>query len=146
MGSSIVLRSPRSLEILRSVNHTHQFDAVFESHIENDVRLGGETTNPLLRNFRSLTPHQRLLCQIADDIIEPTQITIRTWLTGIVGDVTPNLDEILASSRPANDARHGLRATLIARACFSDDRFHVERLSGTAIEAFADRGTQSGEF
>lgn len=128
------------------MNNSYQLDAALERDIEKDMGLSRETANPFLLNFRSLATHQRLLRQIADDIIEPTQITIGTQLAEIVGDVTPNLDEILTSASPANDARHGLCATLIACACFGDDRFHVEGFSRTAVEPFADRGTESGEF
>ncbi len=98
---------PCVLEILRSVNHAYQLNAVFERDIEHDMGLSGKTPNPLFLNFRPVAPHQWLLGQIAGHIIESPQIAIGTRLAGVVGDVTPNLDEILTSSRSANDPRHG---------------------------------------
>jgi hypothetical protein len=128
------------------VDHAHQLDAIEESNVENDMGLGGQAANALLLDLRARPTHQRLLRYVGDDVVQATQIFIRSRLTGFAGDVAPNFDEILKSSRSANDTRHALGATLIARACFRDDGFHIVRLSGTTAEAFADRGAQGSEF
>ena len=128
------------------MDHTHQLQAIEESNVENDMGLGDEAANALLLDLWARARHQRLLRYVGDDVVKSTQIFIRSLLTGFTGDVAPNFDEILKSSRSANDTRHGLGATLIARACFRDDGFHIVRLSGTTAQAFADRGAQGSEF
>ena len=128
------------------MNHSHQLHAIRESDVENDMGLGDETAYPLLLNFRALASHQRLLRDVGDHVIQPPQVFIRTYFAGVVGNVSPNAQQILPSSRPANDARHESGAPLIACACFGDDGFHVEGFGGTAVEAFADRGAQCSEF
>jgi hypothetical protein len=128
------------------MNDAHQLHAVEESNVENDMGLRDKAANALLRDLRASATHQRLLCYVGDDVVQATKIFIRSGLTGIVSDTAPNFDEILKSSRSANDTRHGLGATLIACACFRDDGFHIVRFSGTTIETFADRGTQRREF
>jgi hypothetical protein len=128
------------------VDHTHQLHAIGESNVEDDMGLGGEAANILVLNLRAHPAHRRLLRDIGDDVVQAAQIFIRSRLTGIAGGVSPYFDEILKGSRPAHDTRHGLGATLIARPCFRDDRFHIERFGGTTVQAFADGGAQSGEF
>jgi hypothetical protein len=110
------------------------------------VGLGDEAAYALFLDLRPRTTHQGLLSYVGDDVVQAAQIFICSRFTGFAGDVAPNFDEILKSSRSANDTRHGLRATLIARACFRDDGFHIVRLSGTTAQAFADRGAQGSEF
>jgi hypothetical protein len=127
------------------MNDAHQFHAIEEINIENDMGLGNEAANTFL-DLRASATHKGLLRYVGDDVVQATQIFICSWFTGFIGDVAPNFDEILKSSRPANDARHGLRAPLTARACFRDDGFHIVRLNGTAAQAFADRIAQSREF
>ena len=128
------------------MNDAHQLHAIEEINVENDMGLSDKAANFLHRDLRASATHQRLLCYVGDDIVQATKIFICSRLTGIVGDAAPNFDEILKSSRSANDTRHGLGATLIARACFRDDGFHIVRLRGTAVQAFADRGAQGSEF
>ena len=127
------------------MNDAHQLHAIEESNVENDMGLSDEAANAFLLDLRASATHQRLLCYVGDDVVQATQIFICSWLTGFARDAAPNFDEILKSSRPTNDTRHGLGATLIARACFRDDGFHIVRFSGTTAQAFADRGAQSSE-
>ncbi len=128
------------------MNDAHQFHAIEKRNVENDVGLGNETANLLLLNLRTLATHERLLRHVGDNVVQAAQIFIGSRFTGFARDVAPNVDEILNGPRPANYTRHRLGVTLIAGACFRDDGFHVERLSGTTVQAFADRGAQGGEL
>jgi hypothetical protein len=88
------------------VYHSYQFDAIVKSNIEKDMGFSVKTSDPFLPNFRPFATHQWLLRQVADDVIESTQIAIGPWLTGVIGDVAPDIDEIPTSSRSAIDTRH----------------------------------------
>jgi hypothetical protein len=129
------------------MDDAHQFDAIEQSNVENDMGLRDKAANTLVRDLRASATYQRLLCYVDDDVVQSSKIFICSGLTGIVGNTAPNLDEILESSRPADDTRHGrLGATLIACACFPDNGFHIVRFSGTTLETLVNRGTQRGKL
>jgi hypothetical protein len=50
----------RCHNILSSVEHSHQLDAIIDDDVENQMKLHGETSNPLV-DFRPQTAHEGLL-------------------------------------------------------------------------------------
>ena len=88
---AILVVHPGFLEILGSVYHSHQIDPICQGNVENYMRLGRETADySLFRYFRTFTTHQRLLCQVTNDVVKPSQIFIRAPFAGFIRDVSPN--------------------------------------------------------
>ena len=117
--------------VTRSVQHSHQIDAIRHRQVVRNVPADGKTAE-VVGQFIPCATHRRLSGKTIEFVLDQLEKPGRIGWT-IVGDGFPDLDQVRQCPWSFGDDRHGLRLLAIATArgaaalSLGDDFPHVQR-------------------